>query len=212
MPVVIKRIRIVIVDDHAIVREGVRRLLNEWKDLSIVGEARDGAEGIRKVRGQKPDVVLLDLAMPRMTGLEALSGIRRAEPAARIIILTVHKAREYVRQALAARVDGYLLKDTAPAEYVRAIRSVARGKFFISPAVAHHASVRSARRLAGRLGLNEREFQYFSFAARGMRSTEIAWFMDCTVAAVSAYRRTVLRKLQLRNLAMLTRYALEHGL
>src|SRR5436853_7386192 len=130
-----RTLRIVVADDHPVVREGIRMCLEDWSDLRVVAEARDGHEAIERVRESHPDVVLLDLTMPRMGGLEALPRIRRAAADTRVIVLTVHNSQEYIRQAIAARVDGYLLKDTAPLEYVEAIRSVMDGKFFISPAV-----------------------------------------------------------------------------
>src|SRR5436309_3700066 len=205
-------LRIVIADDHPVVREGIRMCLKDRRDLRIVVEACDGHEAIARVRESHPDVVLLDLTMPRMGGLEATPRIRRLGAKTRVIVLTVHHSHEYVRQAMAARVDGYLLKDTAPKEYVAAIRSVMAGNFFISPAVAQHALLEMPLRTAVRRGLTIREFQYLLLAARGGRLADIAASMKCGVMTVKTYRRKVYRKLKLRNAAMLTRFALEHGL
>jgi DNA-binding NarL/FixJ family response regulator len=207
-----RTLRILVVDDHPVVREGIRVCLKDWTDLKIVGEARDGNDGIREVRAKRPDVVLLDLTMPNMGGLEALAGIRRAHPKTRVIIFTVHSTREYVRRALASRVDGYLLKDTAPSEYVEAVRTVMRGEVFISPAVARHARVEASVKTAARFGLTEAEFQYLTLAARGERPAEIALTMNCSTVAVRSYRRHVFRRLKFRDMAMLTRFALENGL
>lgn len=207
-----KTLRIVIADDHPVVREGIRMCLEDWGDLSVVAEAGDGREAIERVREAHPDILLLDLTMPRMGGLEALPRIRRADSTTRVIILTVHNTYEYIRQAIAANVDGYLLKDTAPTEYVAAIRTVMAGKFFISPAVAEHARPELPLRMALRFGLSTREFQYLLLAARGGRLADIAAAMNCSPTTVRTYRRKVYRKLQLRNAAMLTRFALEHGL
>ena len=204
--------RIVVVDDHPVVREGIRVCLRDWKDMKIVGEARDGAEGIEQVRATHPDVVLLDLTMPKMGGLEALPGIRRADPRTRVIVLTVHNTREYVRQAIAANVDGYLLKDTAPTEYMDAIRTVMDGKFFISDRVRKNAKVETSAKTAARFGLDEIEFQYLSLAARGERPAQIAVRMKMSENSVRALRKMVFRKLKLQNMAMLTRFALENGL
>ena len=129
-------LRIVVADDHPVVREGIRMYLKDWCDVEIVAEASDGHEAVERVKEKHPDVVLLDLTMPRMGGLEAVPRIRRADSGTRVIIVTVHNTNEYIRQAMAAHVDGYLLKDTAPSEYVAAIRTVMEGRFFISPAVA----------------------------------------------------------------------------
>jgi two-component system NarL family response regulator len=207
-----KPLRIIVADDHPVVREGVRMCLKDWRDLEIVGEARDGHEAIARVKEARPDVILLDLTMPRMGGLEAVPRIRRAGGGTRVIVLTVHNSQQYVRQAMAARVDGYLLKDTAPTEYVDAIRSVMEGKFFISPAVAQHARPEVPLRTALRLGLTPREFQYLLLAGRGGRLADIAAAMDCGLPTVRTYRRMVYRKLKLRNPAMLTRFVIENGL
>jgi DNA-binding NarL/FixJ family response regulator len=186
--------------------------LKDWQDLEIVAEARDGQEAVDRVRESHPDVVLLDLTMPRMGGLEAVPRIRRADSGTRVIILTVHNSQEYIRQAMAARVDGYLLKETAPTEYVDAIRTVMAGKFFISPAVAQHARPELPLRTALRFGLSAREFQYLLLAARGGRLADIAAAMNCSETTIRTYRRKVYRKLKISNAAMLTRFALEHGL
>jgi DNA-binding NarL/FixJ family response regulator len=207
-----KRLRIVIADDHPVVREGIRMCLKDWQDLQIVAEARDGNEAIERVREAHPDVVLLDLTMPHMGGLEAVPRIRRLRTGARVIVLTVHNTQEYIRQAMAARVDGYLLKDTPPTEYVEAIRTVMTGKFFISPAVAQHARPELPLRMALRFGLTAREFQYVLLAARGGRMADIAAAMNCTLMTARSFRRKVYAKLKLKNAAMLTRFAIEHGL
>ncbi len=201
-----------VVDDHPVIREGIRFCLKDWGELEIVGEASNGAEGIEQVRENKPDVVLLDLTMPRMGGLEALPGIRRADPNARVIILTVSNTREYVRRAIAAHVDGYLLKDTAPSEYVEAIRTVMAGGFFISERVKRHARSESPEKIAARFGLDATEFQYLSQAARGERPAQIAMRLNLTVPAVRTLRKQVFRKLKVQNMAMLTRFALANGL
>jgi two-component system NarL family response regulator len=207
-----RTLRIVVADDHPVVREGIRMCLEDWSDLRVVAEARDGHEAIERVRESHPDILLLDLTMPRMGGLEALPRIRRADAATRVIVLTVHNTHEYIRQAIAARVDGYLLKDTAPTEYVDAIRTVMAGKFFISPAVAQHARSEVPLRMALRFGLSAREFQYLLLAARGGRLADIAVTMGCSETTVRTHRRKVYRKLKIHNAAMLTRFALEHGL
>lgn len=207
-----RALRIVVVDDHPVVREGIRMCLEDWGGLRIVGEAQDGHEAVERVKETHPDVVLIDLTMPRMGGLEAVPRIRRLRTAARVIILTVHNSHEYIRQAMAAHVDGYLLKDTAPREYVAAIKTVMQGKFFISPAVAQHARPEVPLRMAMRFGLTAREFQYLVLAARGGRLADIAAAMECTPMTARTYRRKVYSKLKFKNSAMLTHFALERGL
>ena len=205
-------IRILIVDDHPVVREGVKMVLMKHPDLEIVGEAAHGEDGIRQARAVKPDVILLDLMMPRMGGLEALPGIRRARAKAKVIIFTVHNTSEHVRQARAAHVDGYLLKDSSPAEYVEAIKTVASGVFFISPALAAFMQEAVPAKQAGRFGLTERELEYLILAAHGDRPAQIAVAMKCAEATVRGYRKAVLKKLRVRNMAGLTRFALENNL
>lgn len=207
-----RTLRIVVADDHPVVREGIRMCLKDWRDLRIVAEARDGHEAIERVRKEHPDVVLLDLTMPRMGGLEALARIRRVGRSTRVIVLTVHNSQEYIRQAMAARVDGYLLKDTSPNEYVQAIRTVMAGRFFISPAVAEHARPERPWLTALRFGLTQREFQFMLLAARGGRIADIAATMNCSLMTVRGYRLKVYRKLKVKNTAMLTRFVIEHGL
>ncbi|HEY6227494.1 MAG TPA: response regulator transcription factor [Verrucomicrobiae bacterium] len=205
-------LRIVVADDHPVVREGIRMYLKDWCDVEIVAEASDGHEAVERVKEKHPDVVLLDLTMPRMGGLEAVPRIRRADSGTRVIIVTVHNTNEYIRQAMAAHVDGYLLKDTAPSEYVAAIRTVMEGRFFISPAVAQHAGRELPLRGAIRFGLSAREYQYLLLAARGGRLADIAAAMQCSLTTAQTYRRNVYRKLKIKNAAMLTRFAVEHGL
>lgn len=207
-----KGIRILVVDDHPVVREGVKMVLMKHPDLKIVGEATNGEEGIKQTRALKPDVILLDLLMPRMGGLEALPGIRRARAKAKVIIFTVHNTREHVGQARAAHVDGYLLKDSSQTEYIEAIKTVAGGSFFISPALAAFMEESVPAKQAGRFGLTERELEYLILAARGDRPAQIAIAMKCAEATVRGYRKAVLKKLKIRNMAGLTRFALENGL
>jgi two-component system, NarL family, response regulator NreC len=168
-------------------------------------------EAIQKVKSAAPDVVLLDLTMPRMGGLEALPEIRRARPLAKVIVVTVHNSREYLRQAMAARADGYLLKDTAPAEYLEAIHSVVKGRIFVSAGVEKDSSVDLSVEAARRLGLTARELKYLSLAAQGKKRGEIGLMMGCGTAAVRSYQRRVLSKLGFKDMATLTRFALESG-
>jgi len=200
-----------VVDDHPIVREGIRMCLKDRAEVRIVGEAADGVEAIERVTEVEADVVLLDLTMPRMGGFEALPKIRRARPEARVIVVTVHNARDYLRQAMALRADGYVLKDTSPEEYVEAILAVWEGGVFISPALrgAEHSTVGAAAR---RFSLTPREVEFLSLAAKGKRTPEIAHEMNCTMTAVRSYQRRTMWKLGVTNIAMLTQAALQHGL
>jgi DNA-binding NarL/FixJ family response regulator len=204
--------RVLVVDDHPVVREGVRMFLQGQPGLEVVGEAEDGAAAISKLREVSADVVLLDLVMPRMNGLDALPGIRRARPKARVIAFTVHNTREYVQQALAAHVDGYLLKESSPEEYVEAIKAVMEGRFFVSPAAAEHLDDLDGMGTAQRFGLTPREYEYLALAARGDRPAQIARAMKIAEVTVRSFRKSVLKKLKIKNIAGLTRFAVEKGL
>jgi DNA-binding NarL/FixJ family response regulator len=204
--------RVLIVDDHPVVREGIRMCLKDHREVELVGEAANGAEALELIKELSPDVALLDLVMPRMSGLEALPGIRRARPKLKVIIFTYHNTREQVREALAAHVDGYLLKDSSPEEYVEAIRKVMAGNFFISTAAAGHLDGRRLGKAPLRFGLKLREHEYLCLAARGDRPPQIARAMGCSEGMARTYRVSVFKKLGVKNMAELTRFALENGL
>jgi two-component system response regulator NreC len=205
-------LRILVVDDHPIVREGIRMCLKRLADIEVVGEAADGFEAIDRAVETRPDVVLMDLAMPRMGGFEALPKIRAECPRTRVIIFTFHTSRDYLRRAMAAGVDGYLLKDTSPAEYIEAIRTVSEGRVFVSPALTRETERDTRSQVARRFNLTSRELEFLGLAAEGKRPSEIAAAMLCSATAVRSYQRRTLLKLGVANMAMLTRVALENGL
>ena len=206
-----KRWRVVIVDDHPVIREGIRMCLKDSAEVELVGEAVNGREALKLIKKLAPDVVLLDLVMPRMGGLEALPGIRKAAPKARVIVFTYHNTREHVRESMEARVNGYLLKDSPPAEYTKAIQSVMRGRFFISPAAAKHVA-RKGSKGRSRFGLAPREYEYLKLAARGNRPKQIAQNMGLRTVTVRSFRKVVLQKLGLENMAALARFGVEKGI
>lgn len=204
--------RVLIVDDHPVVREGIRIWLTSRPEVMLVGEGTNGSEAIKLVKETKPDVVLLDLSMPGMSGLEALPGIRRVRPETRVIIFTYHNTREKLQDSLAAHVDGFLLKDSSPTEQIEAIRSVMAGRFFVSSAAARHLEKARGGKMNPRFGLAPREYEYLTLASRGDRPTQIANAMGCSGATIRTYRKAVLKKLKLRDMAGLTRFALQNGL
>lgn len=207
----ITRWRVVIVDDHPVVREGIRMCLKDSAEVELVGEAVNGKEGLRLIKTLKPDVVLLDLVMPGMNGLEALPRIRAASPKTKVIIFTYHNTAEFVQEAVEARVDGYLLKDSSPSDYSKAILRVMNGKFFLSAAASKNLKKKKKKK-APRFGLTRREFEYLKLAARGHRPKQVAQRMGCTPVTVRGYRKTVLKKLGLGDIAALARFAFENGL
>jgi DNA-binding NarL/FixJ family response regulator len=210
--------RIVIVEDHTILREGLRALLSSHPDLHVVGEAVDGRDGIRCVEELGPDLVLLDLSMPRMDGMDAIREIRRRSPQTKILALTVHKAEEYVLAALRAGADGYALKDSTHAELVTAIRSVLAGKRYLSPGVSEQviegylAGKRAETPRSKWAGVTQREREVLKLIAEGYRNREIAELLCISVKTVEKHRSNLMEKLDLHNVSDLTAYAIERGI
>ena len=213
-----KKTRILLVEDHRILREGLRAILGAQPDFTVVGEAGDGREAIRRTQELQPDVILLDLSMPRMNGLEALKDIKRVAPRARVVILTVQKGDEYVLSALQAGADGYMLKDSGAAELVLGVRSVAAGKRHLSaPAATQVAEAflsgkgLDAQEPAGDL-LSTREREVLKLVAEGYRSRQIGDYLNISEKTVEKHRANLMRKLHVNNVAGLTACALEKGL
>jgi DNA-binding NarL/FixJ family response regulator len=213
-----RNIRIMLVDDHALVREGVRHVLTSTPGFEVVAEAGDGDTALKLAAGAAPDLVVLDLSMPGGTGLDVATRLRTQLPDVRILILSVHDHPEYVLGAVRAGAQGYLRKDTSPAELREAIRAVARGESYFSPNVARHltAAVRGetdrgtpVERLV-RLAPREREV--LGGIAAGETSREIAARLGLSPRTVETYRENLMRKLEIRTVAGLTRFALDAGL
>lgn len=213
-----RSIRIMLVDDHALVREGVRHVLTSTAGFEVVAEAGDGESALKLAAGARPDLVVLDLSMPGGTGLEVATRLRSQLPDVRILILSVHDHPEYVLGAVRAGAQGYLRKDTSPVELREAIRAVARGESYFSPNVARHltAAVRGetdrgtpADRL---VKLAPREREVLGGIAAGETSREIAARLGLSPRTVETYRENLMRKLEIRTVAGLTRFALDAGL
>jgi len=210
--------RIVIAEDHTILREGLRALLSSHPDLEVVGEAADGRDAIRCVEEAGPDLVLLDLSMPRMDGLDAIREINKRSPETKILALTVHKAEEYVLAALQAGADGYALKDATQGELVAAIRSVLAGKRYLSPGVSEKVI---EGYLAGKKArttktpwdsITAREREVLKLIAEGHKNKEIAEILCISVKTVEKHRSNIMEKLDLHNVSDLTAYAIERGI
>ncbi|UCF74084.1 MAG: response regulator transcription factor [Deltaproteobacteria bacterium] len=210
--------RIVIVEDHTILREGLRALLSSSPDFEIVGEAEDGRGAIQCVENVKPDLVLMDLSMPRMNGMDAIREIKKLCPGTKILALTVHKAEEYVRATLQAGADGYVLKDATHPELVMAIKSVLAGKPYLSPGVSEkviEGYLEGRKRLKFRSGwdiLTQREREILKLIAEGHKNKEIADYLCLSVKTVETHRANLMRKLDLHDLSALTTFAVEKGL
>jgi two-component system response regulator NreC len=207
-------IRVLICDDHGLVRSGLRLLLDAEAEIEVVEEAGSAVEGVRKARMEKPDLVLLDLVMPGMSGLEAMSKLLGAAPDAKILVLSMLDDLSYVREAFAAGATGYLLKDAADADLVTAVREVAAGRRYLDPALG--------ARLAASDGdstpaqdidpLSDREREVLHLLALGNTNQEIAKMLYISVRTAETHRSHIMQKLRLSTRAELVSYALHHGL
>jgi DNA-binding NarL/FixJ family response regulator len=208
------KIRVLIADDHAILREGVRALLTAADDIEVVAQAADGREAIEQVKKVDPDVVLMDIAMPGLGGLEAAIELRKMGARARILILSQYEDREYVRRLLRAGVSGYVLKKSAGTELANAIRAAHRGGLVLDPEVAR-AAMDHAGGEAGAPDpwetLTDREKQVFKLVAEGRSNKEVAELLGISVKTAMSHREHVMEKLQLHNRTELVRYALRVG-
>jgi DNA-binding NarL/FixJ family response regulator len=212
----VSAIRVVIVDDHALLREGIRALLQTAPDIEVVGEAADGVQAIEVCRRLEPDVVLMDVAMPGLGGLEATLEIRKLLPRTRVLVLSQYDDREYVARFLKAGVAGYVLKRAAGGELLSAIRSVQHGGLVLDPAVARHALGEPGAPPAPAEGdpydsLTDREKQVLRLVAEGRSSKEIAEALGIAVKTAMSHREHVMEKLGAHSRTELIRFALKRG-
>lgn len=209
------RTRVLIADDHALVREGIRALLASCEDIEVVGEAADGEEAIAATRKLGPDVILMDVAMPGLGGLEATLEIRKENDRARILVLTQYEDREYVARFLKAGVSGYVLKKAAGVELVAAIRAVQRGGLVLDPAVARDALATPTQSDDPTVDpyetLTDREKQVLKLVAEGNSNKEIAEILGISVKTAMTHREHLMEKLALHNRADLIRFAVRRG-
>ena len=214
-----KKIKVVIADDHTIVRKGLCAILESEDDMEVVGEAEDGREAIKKVEEFQPDVVLLDITMPILNGLEVTRQLRRRYPKLKILILTMHDNEEYVFETLRAGASGYLVKRTAPDELISAIKAVYREGSFLSPAISKRVIDEYLRTGPKKVKedeeygkLTEREREVLQLIAEGHANREIAELLHISIKTVESHRSHLMEKLHLRNIAELTQYAIRKGL
>ncbi len=208
------RIRILVADDHALVREGIRALLSLSNDLEVVGEAADGQEAIAAARRLRPDVVLMDINMPGLGGLEATLAIRRESPQAKILVLTQYDDREYVARFLKSGAAGYILKNAAGAELTSAVRAVYRGGLVVDPSLARVLLEAESPGAGGdqRYGsLTEREKQVLKLVAEGKSNKEVAQVLGISVKTAMSHRERVMQKLDIHNRTELVKFALKQG-
>ena len=207
-------IRVLIADDHAIVRAGLRQFLSDQSDMSVAGEAATGAETVSMVRAEPYDVVLLDISMPNRNGIDTLKQLKREFPKQPVLILSMHPEEQYALRALKAGASGYLTKQSATDQQVTAIRQVARGKKYVSPGVAQQLveAIADDTEKLPHERITDREYQVLVLIAKGKPLTQIADELNLGVATVSTYRARLLEKMGLKSTAELIHYGLRHGL
>lgn len=206
---------ILLVDDHAVVRNGLRTLLSANRRLSVAAEAETAREGVRKALADKFDVILLDISLPDMTGIEATKLILAERPRQAIVIFSMHSDREYCVRALRAGAMGYVSKQGAPDEVVKAVEAVSVGRRYVSPLIAEHlvgAALNPVNQDAPHEALSDREFEVLRLISGGETPTQIAQRLCLSVKTVSTYRSRLLEKLGLDNNSQLIRYYVDHGL
>jgi DNA-binding NarL/FixJ family response regulator len=209
---------IVIADDHRILREGLRAMLASDSGYSIIGEAEDGLEAIKTIEKHKPDLVLLDLSMPRMNGLDAIREIRKRCPETKILALTVHKSDEYILAALQAGAHGYELKDATRSELLMAIDNVLKGTSYLSPQVSEKViegyliGRKTVKSSSGWDTLTQREREILKMIAEGHKNKEIAEYLCISLKTVEKHRANLMEKLDLHNVSSMTSFAIEKGL
>lgn len=208
-------IRIVIADDHAIVREGLKRIVASAEDLSIVDEAADGNEVLRLVREREFDVLVLDLSMPGRSGMELIRLVHAERPRLRILVLSMHQELQYAVRAIKSGASGYLTKESAPAQLVHAIHKIAGGGAFVSAEVAEQLALGAmpgGSPAAAHEALSDREFEVLRLLAAGVSVTDIGTRLHLSVKTVSTHKANLMQKMGWQNQSELIRYAIKHGL
>jgi len=209
-----EKIRILLADDHAILRESLRILLEEEADLVVIGEAEDGRTAVKMANELSPDVVVMDISMPLLNGLEATCQIKRDKPNVKVLILSMHDNEEYIRQALAKGAMGYILKDAAARELIDAIRAVHRGEAVLSPAITRlviedYLRWGDIQTNQETNGLSPREREILQLIAEGYTNKQIAEILCISIKTVQAHRGNLMSKLDLHDKGELIKYAIQ---
>ena len=210
-------LRILLADDHTVVRQGLRKVLEECPQWQVVAEAGDGREAVRQAEELKPDVAIIDVAMPLLNGIEATRQIVRRSPGTRVLVLSMHSDEAYVNQILKAGATGYLLKDSADVDLLQGVDAVSRGKSFFSPGIAKVMLDDYVRQLADKgitdryESLSEREREIFQLIAEGKANKEIAALLSISPSTVETHRARIMEKLDLHSAAEIVLYAVRRG-
>jgi DNA-binding NarL/FixJ family response regulator len=211
------RVRILLADDHTIVRQGLKKMLEERPEWEVVAEAGDGREAVRLAEQHKPDVAIVDVAMPLLNGIEATRQIVKRSPTTRVLVLSMHADDAYVIQILQAGATGYLLKDSADVDLIQAVTEVTRGKSFFSPAIARVMLDDYVKQLADKgvtdryESLSEREREIFQLIAEGKANKEMAVLLSISPSTVETHRARIMEKLDLHSAAEIVLYAVRRG-
>jgi DNA-binding NarL/FixJ family response regulator len=218
-----EKIRIVLADDHELVRSGLMKLLETYKDLAVIGEAGDGVEAVEKTKMLNPDVLIIDLSMPKLSGVEATKIIRKECPNVAVLVLTMHQNEEYVYQIFKSGAGGYILKDAGKDELAAAIRAVARGEKYFSSRVSQIMVNGFLRKTSARdettpgdveslnISLTKREKEVLSLIAEGLNNLEISEKLFISPRTVDTHRTNIMQKLNIHDAANLVKFAIEHG-
>lgn len=207
-----RKIRIVLADDHAVVRKGFRLILNQEPDLEVIAEAGNGPEAVKLAIDLRPDLMIMDIAMPEMTGVEATRRIRENCPDCQVLILSMHKDSVYVRESLRAGARGYLLKESIDVDLLRAVRAVAQGAGFLSPEISGMVLDEYQQTTDPFDLLTAREREVLQLLADGKVAKEVATALDVSVFTVDAHRGRIMKKLGLRSSTELVKFAMRKGL
>ena len=210
-----QKIRVLIVDDHPVVRKGLQSCLSKQERISVVGEAGDGDEALVKIRELMPDVVLMDISMPKMNGLAVTEVLRKEQPAIKVLVLSVHNNKDYIFRIIQAGAHGYISKEASPEELLEAITAVYEGETFFTPEVAQAALARLVHGAGKEGGLDQltgREREVLVLIAEGQSNKEIASDLGIGVRTIETHRERIMRRLEIHSVAGLTKYAIANGL
>ncbi|MGH7452512.1 MAG: response regulator [bacterium] len=215
-----KKIKILIADDHSVVRQGLRTLLQSAPEFSVIGEAVNGEEAVRLAKARPPDIAIIDISMPKLSGIEATRRIKENNPAAKVLILTIHENEEYVYQMIRAGANGYVLKNADKKELFAAVRAVAGGERFFSPGISKliidefikQAREQEVSKPPSAPHLTKRETEILRFIALGLTNKKIAEKLFLSIRTINTHRTNLMQKLNIHDTAGLVRYAIQNGI